>query len=206
LLVLIHRSDADVADRRLELDQGMSVVVLVGGVCLAIGTEIRIVADGALVADTLNVGSIILVLAQRAIAVDPAVAGSPGRAHREGIVNGDEAVMRVRRAGLLDALGAVVPVRAVQALVADTIDVLVMLAESDHWNGATYLLATIADGVVANVASGLAEDLGERRDGRVVGSRSKGVAGMMAVPVLDMALDAEVVVVAGLARDKLLLG
>jgi hypothetical protein len=48
----------------------MSVVVLVAWVRLAVLAKVRIVAHGALVADTLNVREVLLVLAQRTIAVD----------------------------------------------------------------------------------------------------------------------------------------
>lgn len=65
-----------IANRGLELDEGMSVVVLVAWVRLAVLAKVCIVAHGALVADTLNVREVLLVLAQRSIAVDAIMTAS----------------------------------------------------------------------------------------------------------------------------------
>lgn len=68
-------SNADIADRSLELDQRVSSVVWIRRASLAAGTEIGIVADGALVSITLDVClSTVALIAKRAITVDTMVA------------------------------------------------------------------------------------------------------------------------------------
>lgn len=106
----------------------MGAVVAVRGDCLAVGTEIRVMADCALVPNTLDVRLALLVLAERSIAVDAIVADDRGAGFWQGFVDGNEAMLRVDELGALDASGAVVPVRAVEALVADAVDELVQLA------------------------------------------------------------------------------
>jgi hypothetical protein len=93
--------------------------------------------------------------------------------------------------GALDALGAVIPVWAVQALVAHTVD---------------ELIAAIADSRVAYIATGIAKELGNGWKSSVFDSGLEGVSGMMTVLVLDMAFHAEIVVIAGHASNELLLG
>ena len=68
-------SNADIADRSLELDQRVSSVVWVRRASLATGTEIRIVADSALVSITLDIClSTISLIAKRAVTVDTMMA------------------------------------------------------------------------------------------------------------------------------------
>lgn len=68
MIVLTHRSYADVANGSLELDQWVSAVVTITWAGLAIAAEVRVVADSTLVAGAHNV--LALVLAERTIAVD----------------------------------------------------------------------------------------------------------------------------------------
>jgi hypothetical protein len=98
----------------------MRVVVLVVRVSLAVAAEIRVVADGTLVASALDV--VVLALAEWSIAVDADMARLAIAWSRDRLVQRCEAVAWVDERGVLDALGAVVPVWAVQALVADTED------------------------------------------------------------------------------------
>jgi len=94
--------------------------VLIVGVRFAVVTEVSIVANCTLVPDTLDV--ILLVLAKRPIAVNSDVASTVLARHRDGFVDGGKAVLLMNEGGILEALGAVVPIWAVEALVADTED------------------------------------------------------------------------------------
>jgi hypothetical protein len=71
--LLVHRSDANIADRGLELDKRVGVVVLVAWVRFAVLAEVGIMAHSALVARTLDVREVLLVLAKRSIAIDTVV-------------------------------------------------------------------------------------------------------------------------------------
>ena len=101
------------------------MVVLVAGVRLAVLAEVCVVAYSALVASTLDVGKVLLVLAKGPIAVDAVVTATAGKRLGKGFIDRHEAVTRVDDLSALQALRAVVPVGAIQALVADTIDELV---------------------------------------------------------------------------------
>ena len=101
------------------------MVVLVAGMRFAVLAEIGIVANSALVARTLNIREVLLVLAQRSIAVDAIVTAAARKWLGERLVDRDEAMTRVNDVSTLQALGTVIPVWAVQALVTDAIDELV---------------------------------------------------------------------------------
>jgi len=190
MLVFAHSRNADVADWGLELDQRVSAVVLVARRCFAICAEVHIIADGALVADTLDVGRSSLVLAKRAIAVDAVVAlvGDARLGYR--LIDGHEAVHGVVEASTLDALGAVIPVRAVQALVTHTVDVLV---------------AAIAKSGMTDVTASSAEEVRKRSNLGLRGSGLEGVGRMVTMLGSNVAGQAKIEVVASYASDKLAL-
>jgi hypothetical protein len=74
--MVTQSSNADIADWGLEFDKRVSAVVAVRWASLAAGTEVGVVADGALVAVTLDIGLHSVVgVAQRTITVDAVVAG-----------------------------------------------------------------------------------------------------------------------------------
>ena len=116
----------------------VGVVVPIARMGLAVLAEVGVVADSALVSDALNVRQVLLVLAQRSIAVDAVVAVAGVERLGQRLVDGHEAMTGVDELGVLDALRAEVPVGAVQALVADAVDELV---------------AAIADSRVADIAA-----------------------------------------------------
>lgn len=99
------------------------MVVLVVWVCLTFSAEVGVVADGTLIANTLDV--VVLVLAERTVAVDTYVAWLAHARYGKRLEEGREAMPWVDQGGVLDALRAVVPVRALEALVADAEDWLV---------------------------------------------------------------------------------
>ena len=98
--------------------------MLVAGDSFAVGAEICVVADSTFVANASNVGLVLFVLAKRAVTED-AVMPDVGRSRvGQWLVNWYESMRRMKRIRVFDACGAVVKVRAVQALVADAIYVL----------------------------------------------------------------------------------
>jgi len=99
-------------------------------------------------------------------------------------------VAGVNEAGVCNASRAVVPIWAVEALVADTIDVLV---------------TTIADGIVGGVAARSKESLSQQAMVGFFGNEAEGMLRVMAVFHLYMALDAKVVIITSSASDKVIL-
>lgn len=96
----------------------------------------------------------------------------------------------VRKFGILDTIGAIVPIWAVQALVANTIDELV---------------AAITDSGVANVSARVAKEVSQGRESCLSGGGLEYVTGVVAVPVANMAMQAEIVVLTADASDELVL-
>ena len=101
------------------------MVVLVARVSLAILAEVGVMANSALVANALNIRQVLLVGAERPIAIDAVVAVTSVERLGQGFVNWNKAVAGVDELGVLDAVGTIVPVGAVQAFMADAIDELV---------------------------------------------------------------------------------
>jgi hypothetical protein len=186
--ILIHSSDADVLDGCLELDERVSAIVVVTRQGLARSAEVGIVAHSALVANTHDVRLISLVLAQRAVAVDTSVASEHRLRLGDRVVDRGEAVTRVLEGCVSDTSAAVVPVGAVQALVANTVDGLV---------------AAIADGVVTNVATGSQRSLIAHTEVDVLCGRLESVGRVVTVLVGTVAIAAQVEVLTGLASDEL---
>jgi len=108
----------------------------------------------------------------------------------EWLIDGHEAVTRVNILGALDAFGAKVPIRAVQALVTHTVN---------------ELLAAITNSRVANVPSSIAQEICQGRQAGIRGCSFESMAGVMTVLVANMAFHAEIVVIASGACDELLL-
>lgn len=124
IVILGDSTNSDGAHGSLELDQGVGAVVLVIGMGLAARTEVNVVTDGTLVANTSNVALSRLAIAQRAITEDAKVDLRVTRLLTNSFVDRGEAVSRVVLVGFLDARRAVVPVGARQAFVADADDAL----------------------------------------------------------------------------------
>lgn len=141
VLILAFGLDLNTPYGGLELDERVSLVMSVGRARLTAGAEVGIVAHGTFEALTNNVG-LAGAVAERAVAADTVVAraiGGTSLSIRKLLVNRNKTVAGVHEARAQDAVCAVVPVRAVHTLVADTTDELV---------------AAIADGVVPLVAAG----------------------------------------------------
>jgi hypothetical protein len=194
VLVLASSGNADVADRSLELNQGVSLVVSVHRASLAVGAEVQVAADSALVAGTTNVVGVGLALAaERAITADANMDGrrSSDPNVSELLIDWHKSVAVVSDLGRQHASGAEVPVRAVQALVADTRNVLV---------------TAITDSVVEVVAARLHLGSDVVRHLGVLDSRDKTVLGMVTMSVLGEACLAQVKVFTDSAVEELDLG
>lgn len=204
--------DTDLADGGLELDDRVSLVVGVLGVSLAAGAEVNILADGALEADATDVGGRVVVLADGSITAHTSVnrellSELGGVVQGDGIVDGHESVLGVDSSRERNALGAQIPIRAIQALVTNTNNELQTALTSNssrnQHKSATYLVAVVADGVVRQVATRVnlllevLRDLGSKNGGL------KSVLGVVAVNVLVEARVAKVKVLAVLAVKEL---
>ena len=100
----------------------MRPVVRVSGKRLTVGTEISIVAHGTLVTIPSNVVG--LVLAEGSITPNVIVGHNRTSGARNMFINGSKPVSWVNVASTLDTVAAVIPVGAVEAFVANTIDIL----------------------------------------------------------------------------------
>jgi O-methyltransferase involved in polyketide biosynthesis len=107
------------------------------------------------------------------------------------LVDSSEAVTRVSVTSILVALAAVVKVRAVEALVAHTMN---------------HLVATIADGSVSKVAASGKKSLLGEGEGSTIDGRFEVMSRVMAMRVKHVAVQAEVVVITLDARDKVAVG
>lgn len=105
----------------------------------------------------------------------------------ERLVDWDESVTWVDEVCVDDAVGAVIPVRAVETLVTYTIDEFV---------------ASIADSLVTGIAAWLEKSLGERIKLSILDSCSEGMLWVVAVGKASMACNAKVKVITSCAGDK----
>jgi hypothetical protein len=174
ILMVAQGCDTDIADGCLELDERVSSVVKIRWASFTAGTEISIVAHGTLVSIALdislnNIGRV----AKRSVAIDAVVTGLAcvGSRHRcgsviERFVNWHESVTRMNETCVGNAGSAEVPIWAVKALVADTIDILV---------------TTVANSVVTNVAAWSEKSFGNQIKVRILNSRLKCMIGVVAM-------------------------
>ena len=168
------------------------MVVLVVWVGLAVGAEVLVVADGTLIAGALNVLG--LVLAEWTVAEDADVTSLAVSWGRDWFVEGREAMTWVNEGGVLDALRAVVPVWAVQALVTGTEDWLSNISNvPSQANQQTHLVASIAQSIVLGVAARGAQELGKRRKWFLTNGLEL-VSWVMTMVVSLMAWDAKIVI------------
>jgi hypothetical protein len=172
----------------------VSLVVLVIRASLAVGTEIQVVADRALVSGATNVGRIsVTSIAKRSITADANVNScwSTEADIRERLVDRRKSVARVTGPDSLDAVGTVVPIRAIKTLVANAKDVLV---------------AAITNSVMHVVASRAHLDFDVARHLGPLHSRGETVLGVVTMRVLSKAWLAKIKVLAHTTMKELGLG
>jgi hypothetical protein len=109
----------------------MSAVVRVDGKSLAGGTEVGVVTDSTLVANTGNVGCRSLVAAQRAITEDAVMDLVARVGFGDCLVDGNESVIWMSLLGRLDARPAVIPIGTGQTLVTNTNNTLFYAVRSE---------------------------------------------------------------------------
>jgi len=155
------------------------------------------VADCALVAVADDVsGALAGRRAERTIATDAdvgrAVEGADASVgcQLQGLIDRHEAVARVDEAAVLVAGRAVVPVRAVQALVTDSLDLDI---------------ASVADSAVLLVAASGQAPRNLKLKASPLNSSHEGMLGMMTVAILGKASSAKIKVIACSAVDELIL-
>ena len=127
-VLLATSSNGAIAHRSAEFDLRVGVAEKLYGKSLAAGTEIRIMADSTLVAIANDEAMLGIFLAERSIISDSEL----NRTKRDGTINSvmdwHEALAVADNAGVLDAGGTVVPIKASQALMTDSTDGLGSLA------------------------------------------------------------------------------
>jgi hypothetical protein len=168
-VALLMRGDADIADGRREFNKRMRLVVLQKGACLAIGTEVDVVAYGTLVTDSADVGRVTLACrAEWSITANALV--SRGGPHEviglQRLVHWNEAMARVDEVCIGSTVVAKVPVRAIEALVADA---------------ANELVTGITNGLVPLVATSRHLRTNQVRNARASHSRRKVMGWMMSM-------------------------
>jgi hypothetical protein len=168
----------------------MGVVVAIVWMSFTVLAEVGVVADGTLEADAFNVRQIFLVLAQWTVAIDTVVTVTIAKWLRQWLIDRHKAMARVDELCVLYAIGAVVPVWAIQALVAHTVDELV---------------AAITYGRVAHIPARVAEEVSESGHDSLCGGSLEGVARMVTMLIIDMALHAQIVVITIDAGNEFLL-
>lgn len=125
IIMVASSCDTDAANHRLELDERVSLVVQVRWTGLTIGAEVGVVADGALVAvayDVRRLAATERTITENSVVSDPV--GAMDALLGNWLIDRDKAMSWVNEVGIDDASGAEVPVRTVQTLVTDTMDVL----------------------------------------------------------------------------------
>jgi hypothetical protein len=190
--MIAQSCNTDVANWGLEFDEGMGAVVGIRGAGLTASTEIGVVADGALVPVSLDIG-LGAILAKRAVAVNTVVACLATVQSRqscsvcERLVDWYEAVSRMNEVGIRNAGRAEVPVWAVEALVTNTIDVLI---------------TTITNGIMASVTAWGKKGLCHRIKVCALNGWYKCMLGVMTMLHADMARNAKIKVEARCASDE----
>lgn len=109
----LNRRNASTTDGGLEFDQRVRLVVPVAWMRLAIGTEVRVVTDGTLVADARDVRLSRCTRAERAITEDAVVVAPRACRDVERGENWNESMVRVGLSRILDASVAEIPIRTV---------------------------------------------------------------------------------------------
>ena len=131
-MVLVHSGNNDIADRGLEFDQRMSWVMLVAWASFTVATEVGVIAHSTLVTNAVNVTLVLLLFAQRSIAVNAIVVEVETAWFLQRIVDRHESVDWVNEWSVLDTLRAEIPIGAIQTLVADAEDELIELVHEDR--------------------------------------------------------------------------
>jgi hypothetical protein len=174
----------------------MSAIVGVGRASLAACAEVGIVTDSALVSITLNI-CLRTIAAERTITIDAVVACLAAVRSRqsndvvERLIDGDKSVARMDETGVDNANWAEVPIWAVEALVTNSIYVLV---------------TSITDSVVARVATRSKQSLGNRLKNGIFNSWSETMFGVVAMLVVNVARNAQIIIVTSSASNEALLG
>jgi hypothetical protein len=176
------------ANGSLELDQGVGLVVVMSGQCLAVGTEIDIVTDGTLVADTGNIALGGLVLAKRSITEDTEVSGVLVRVLADSLVDRNKSMARVVLGSIDDAVRAVIPIGTGQTLVAGTNNTL---------------LTAVTDGGVLELTAGKAAGHDQVLQAEVaVRAKGESVGRVVTMLISQKAAETQVIVLAVIAADQ----
>jgi hypothetical protein len=166
----------------------MSTIVAVAWDSLAVATEVGVMANGTFVADTGNV--LTLILTKRSVAVDANVASLSHMWFRDGIIDSGKAMSWMNMPSALDTVGTKVPIRAVETLVAYTVDCLV---------------TSVANRSMADITAWGAEKLCSGSHQGFGGRGLERVTWMVSVGIIFVAGHAQIVIFAVLTSDEVIL-
>jgi hypothetical protein len=132
---------------------------------------------------------------------------------RERLVNGSKSVVGVHKCSVLDTVTAIVPVRAVEALVTDSSDILLVDQRLETQNSpsvlnlvcVTYRITSITDGVVHLVPARIQLDTDMSGHHGAWHGNCKAMLGVMTVGVSGEARLAEIIIFAICTVKKLAL-
>jgi hypothetical protein len=124
IVVFSKRSNRDMTNWSLELDQWVGLIVVVSRHGFAIRAEVCVGANSAFVSVALDVRFAASVRAKRTIAIDAAVDLSPSTKIGDWLIPSRKPMARVNLIGAEDACRAKVPVWTFQALVSHSSDIL----------------------------------------------------------------------------------
>jgi hypothetical protein len=211
VVVFSKRSNRDMTNWSLELDQWVGLIVVVSRHGFAIRAEVCVGTNSAFVSVALDVRFATSVGAKRTIAIDAAMDLGPSSKVGDWLVQSRKPMARVNLIGAEDACRAKVPVWTFQALVSHSSDIL-----KERWSatqkefcavyGKTCLVASITNCLVYNTSSGPAKAHNTRRHlCGVIGDWLKSMPWVMAMFVTGEAQEAQVEVRAVLASYKFML-
>jgi len=154
----------------------------------AVATEIGIMTNGTLVPNTSDV--FMLIFAKWSIAIDANMASLSHMWFGDGIVDGGKTVSWMNVSSTLDTIGTKVPIRAVETLVSYAVDCLV---------------TSITNSGMTNITAWGTEKLCSRSHQGFSSRWLECVAWMVSVIVTLVARHAQIVIIAVLTSDKVIL-
>jgi hypothetical protein len=209
VVVFSKRSNRDMANWGLELDQWVGLIVVMSRHGFAIRAKVCVVANSAFVSVALDVPFAASVRAKRTITIDAAVNLSSSTKIGDRLVQSRKTMARVNLIGAEDACRAEVPVWAFQAFVSHSSDILKGGGQQRKGFCAvpkTCLFTSIANCLVHNTSSGPAKAHNTRRYlCGVLSDWLKSVPWVMAMFVTGEAQEAQVEIRAVLASYKFML-
>lgn len=185
----------------------MSAVMVVGREGLAARTEVGVITDSALVANSVDVALSRFALAQWTITEDAIVNFVLTSWLTDSLVNLHKPMARVALRRSQDAIGTEVPIGAGQALVTNTNDALAKISREPPKQVecvSKYLVTAVTDSGVSELPTGKAARRDQILQAKVpVRSEVEGMARVVPVLISEQAAKAKIIVLAVIATDEI---